>query len=61
MLNQNVYSAIKKQQEQSKKITGERERLRNNIIDETGYKPDTKELNSLLAAKATKSVLKGQR
>lgn len=58
MLNQNIYSAIKKQDQASKELMSKREKLRNNIIDETGYKPETKELNKMLASQASQNVLK---
>ena len=57
MLNENVYNSISKEQSQAKKITSEREKIRNNFIDKMGRKPTEEEINVVLTQKVTSGVV----
>lgn len=44
----NPYLALQKEKEQSKNLTSERERIRNQLIDQTGRKPTEQEIDAIL-------------
>jgi hypothetical protein len=50
MLNEqvNAYQSLQVEKQQSKELTSDRERLRNQFIDQQGRKPTEAELDALL-------------
>lgn len=54
MLNENVnaYKSLQVAKEQSKELVSDRERIRNQFIDQMGRKPTDEELDALLLAQA---------
>lgn len=54
MLNENVnaYKSLQVAKEQSRELVSDRERIRNQFIDQMGRKPTDEELDALLLAQA---------
>jgi len=48
MLNENIYARLQTKKEESKTLTSQRERIRNQLIDQLGRKPTEEEIDQAL-------------